>query len=113
MDLMREFFTINEQAKLFLFSCLLGVPVGVVFDVFRIARRIIPHSRWVVHVEDVVFVFIWAVLLVIYYTSFGMGQFRVIYVIGSGLGLVLYLVLMPTRSLTHPLTPLKRKNKSF
>ncbi|MDR0983543.1 MAG: spore cortex biosynthesis protein YabQ [Ruminococcus sp.] len=92
MDLMKEFFTINEQARLFLFSCLLGAPLGIIFDLFRISRRLIPHNKAVVHIEDIVFIFIWVILLVIYYTSFGMGQFRFIYVLGSGLGFVLYLV---------------------
>jgi hypothetical protein len=95
MELMKEFFTISEQARLFLFSCLLGLPVGIVFDVFRIFRKIFPHKKFVIHIEDVLFIFIWAILIVLYYTSFGLGQFRGIYVLGSGLGFVIYWCLSP------------------
>lgn len=84
------FFTVSEQMKLFICSCLLGVPLGLCFDVFRTLRLCIPHGKWLVAVEDIYFLLLWSGSLLCFATVMARGEMRGYYVLGSTLGFFLY-----------------------
>jgi hypothetical protein len=84
------FLSPEQQLALFGGSCLLGIPCGLLFDVFRLLRRLIPHHPAAVAAEDMLTPVLWGILLAGYTTSFAKGDFRLYYVIGMLTGFVLY-----------------------
>ena len=42
---LETFFTVPEQTRLLIFAVLLGIPLGVVFDVLRTLRLLLPHGK--------------------------------------------------------------------
>lgn len=84
------FLSPEEQLLLFGGACLLGIPCGLVFDSFRLLRRLIPHHPAAVALEDVLAPVICGILLIGYTSSFAKGDFRLYYVIGCLGGFVLY-----------------------
>lgn len=49
-----------EQTRLLIFAVLLGIPLGVVFDVLRTLRLLLPHGKLAAALEDVAFLLLWA-----------------------------------------------------
>ena len=53
---MREFsFSLEAETRIYLLSVLLGVGIGVLYDLFRAVRVLFRHKSWLVAVEDVLF----------------------------------------------------------
>ena len=80
---------INEQCRLFLLAILYGMGACLSYDLLRILRRLIPHSLFFIHAEDLVF-WVLAVLLLYY----GMlvqanGVIRAYYFVGIVLGVII------------------------
>ena len=80
------YFTVQEQTTLFLYACLLGLPVGLFFDTFRILRVIFPHHMVAIMLEDILFCFGCAVLLASFTVTACRGEFRLFYPMGMLLG---------------------------
>lgn len=87
---LETFFSVSEETRLFLFSCIMGVPVGIVFDVFRVLRVIFPQNKLSVALEDIAFLLVYAVMLMTFAMLFARGEVRFYFVIGNFLGFVLY-----------------------
>lgn len=88
------FFSVPEQVGQFLVSVLLGGAMGVVFDIFRALRIVLPrlHNAAVTAAEDVVFWLLYGGAFYIFSLMMGRGQLRVYFFIGSLAGFLLYLV---------------------
>lgn len=84
------FWTTQEELLLFGGACLLGIPAGVLFDVFRLLRRLIPHHTAAVAVEDMLCMTAVSVMLLCYASGFAKGVFRGYYAAGCLLGFLLY-----------------------
>lgn len=87
---LETFFTVPEQTRLLIFAVLLGIPLGVVFDVLRTLRLLLPHGKLAAALEDVAFLLLWAGALLCFSTVLAQGEFRGYYVMGSVLGFLLY-----------------------
>lgn len=85
-----NFVTVHEQTRLFLLSCLLGAPIGAVFDGFRVLRILVPHNRLLVALEDIVFFLLYGVFLLAFAMTLAQGELRVYYPIGNALGFTVY-----------------------
>ncbi len=83
---------ISEEARLFLMSCLLGVPLGMLFDLFRTLRALLPHHPVIVFLEDAFFSICFCVSLQLYASAFGQDALRWYYALGALLGLALWLL---------------------
>ncbi|MBQ8824873.1 MAG: spore cortex biosynthesis protein YabQ [Ruminococcus sp.] len=79
---------------LFLWSCLIGFPLGILFDVFRTIRTFIPHGKFIIAIEDIFFMIIWAIQLICFTSLFARGEFRIFYAIGNFSGFLLYLCII-------------------
>lgn len=91
MEIPGTFLSNSEQGLFFIFSCLLGIPCGIIFDIFRTVRIIIPHKNsWLVIVEDIIFLFLCSVIILIYVSILPDRDFRFLYVLGELLGFILY-----------------------
>ena len=85
------FWTIQEELSLFGGACLLGIPAGILFDLNRLFRRMIPHRhRLTVAIEDILWMLSVAVLLLCYASGFAKGVFRFYYAVGCLLGWIIY-----------------------
>ncbi|MBP0972325.1 MAG: spore cortex biosynthesis protein YabQ [Oscillospiraceae bacterium] len=84
------FWTTQEELLLFGGACLLGIPAGILFDIWRILRRMWKHPAVLVAVEDVLWILSAGLLLLCYADTFAKGVFRGYYAIGCGIGFVLY-----------------------
>lgn len=86
------YLTVHEELILFLSSAILGSLLGIVFDIFRAFRIIIPHRNFSAAIEDVLFIMIWAGSIVCFMSVLAKGDFRWYYIAGSILGFVLWRV---------------------
>lgn len=83
---------ISEQARLFLGSAALGLPIGLLLDAFRLLRALFPHHAIAVFIEDTAFVCISMLILQCYGIMFAHGSIRGYFAIGAVLGLAVYLL---------------------
>ncbi len=96
MYLPEHILTVQAQTWLFLGSVLLGLPLGLLLDCFRIARALIPHRAFAVFLEDALYVFVCAFCLQIYASVFAHSVLRMYCFLGALLGLLLYLCTVGT-----------------
>lgn len=82
--------TVAEETFIFLYSCLLGCGLAVVYDLFRILRLAFPGGKVAVFIEDGLFVVIATLATFVFCVNFCNGYFRVFVAIGEILGFILY-----------------------
>lgn len=87
---LESFFTASEQGRLFWYSCLFGIPIGIGFDLFRILRAVLPHNRVLVALEDLLFCMLYALFVSAFSFGFARGHLRWYFPVGNLLGFTLY-----------------------
>ena len=85
-----NFFSLSYECLIFLYSVILGAFLGVVFDVFRVIRAIVPHNSFIVAFEDILFILIWALSLVVFSVELSGGIIRFFCFFGTFLGFAIY-----------------------
>lgn len=85
-----NFFSLSDECLIFLYSTILGIALGVVFDVFRVIRAVIPHNSFFVAFEDILFMLIWTFSLVIFSVELSGGNIRFFCFVGTFLGFIIY-----------------------
>ncbi len=84
--------TYTIQTQYFLYSLILGLIVGVIYDVLRAIREAVEFQRKPkFYLTDILIFIIAAFLFEIYTLAFGYGQIRGYALLGMGLGFMLYL----------------------
>lgn len=78
-----------EQLTSFIYFILTGIVLGIIFDVFRIARRTIKTSDFITNLEDVLFGLMAGVIILITIFKFNNGELRLYIFIGLGIGIIL------------------------
>ncbi len=83
-------FLICNELKLFGICLLLGVLIGLFYDVFRIGRKLIVHKEWLVDLEDLFFWMLtaWFVFRTLF--QYNQGALRGYAFLGMFLGVILY-----------------------
>ncbi len=89
---LETFRTVDEELGLFASSILLGLPAGVLMDLLRLLRKLLPHHVIFLACEDIFYLICLSFLILCYTSAFGGGEFRVYYIIGCLLGLMLYYI---------------------
>ena len=84
------FRTVEEELLLFAGAVTLGIPAGMLSDLFRFLRRIFRHHWAVVMLEDFLFLILLSFLLLVYVSAFAGGDFRFYYVLACLCGFVIY-----------------------
>ncbi|MGN0591285.1 spore cortex biosynthesis protein YabQ [Ruminococcus sp.] len=87
---LETFFTVQEQGRLFWYSCLFGIPIGIGFDLFRILRAVLPHNKVLVALEDLIFCMLYALFVAAFSYGFARGHLRWYYPAGNLLGFAVY-----------------------
>jgi len=82
--------SMSGQAALFLSTVALGFLLGFVYDLFRIARKTVPHRPWVVQFEDILFWLVVTLLMFYFMLHRNYGEIRFFSIAGAALGVVIY-----------------------
>ena len=90
---LETFFTVSEQCSLFLLSVVLGLGIGVFYDVFRTLPIVFPPAakKNAVFAEDIVFMAASGAAVFVYAAVLCRGQVRFFCVLGTFLGFLLYI----------------------
>ena len=79
-----------NQTIIFLYSVLGGALIGLVYDIFRVKRRLIKTGDVSTHIEDFLFWLIVAIIMFLTLFYSNEGEFRIYTLMGNIIGLVLY-----------------------
>lgn len=84
---------IQSEVYTFLWSLLIGVILAFIFDLFRISRRKGTTNVFVVCIQDVLYFFILAFIIIMSTFFINDGELRGYMVLGYALGAIFYLLL--------------------
>ncbi len=82
--------TLSSQSISFLISCVVGIGLGVLYDIFRISRIAVHTPTAVILFEDVLYFFICAIITFLYMLTVIEGQVRFFILIGELIGASVY-----------------------
>ncbi len=85
---MNEIF--KTQFAIFIFSCILGVVLGIIYDCFRIARMIINPRNIFIFFQDIVYFLLSALITFLFVLMFNDGESRFYILAGEGIGWIVY-----------------------
>ncbi|MDE6131877.1 MAG: spore cortex biosynthesis protein YabQ [Oscillospiraceae bacterium] len=90
---LNTFFSVSQQTASFLLSVLLGASLGVVYDLFRVARILLPplQKPKPTFLADVLFWLIYGFCVFCFAAVSARGQVRMFMFFGSLLGFALYI----------------------
>ena len=106
---------ISQEITRFAESLLLGIPAGLLLDLFRTLRAVLPHHALLVFLEDALYSFLLCVLLLGFVWLRADTMLRWQYAFGELLGLLLYLLTAGTfwGKLLRPVRRLRQKCVRF
>lgn len=81
----------ENQAFIFAVFTLVGIIIGIIFDIFRIIRKIIKTPDIITNIEDIIFWIITGTIIVCTMYKFCAGQLRFFMIIGIAIGGLIYL----------------------
>lgn len=84
---------ITNQAFLFLVFVVIGLIIGLLFDIFRILRISFKTKDVVTYIEDILFWIITGILVLYSIFIFNNGEIRFFIFIGIAIGVILYIML--------------------
>lgn len=85
---------INSEVTSFLMCILMGMGIGVLFDAFRIIRKIVVHNNIVVIVQDFIFCILSGIYLFYIMYVLNSGQFRFYMLLGIIFSNVIYFMIV-------------------
>lgn len=85
--------SISSQVVVFFWCIFGGIIIGLLFDVFRLSRKIIPTNDVLTYIEDIVFWLLVGVIVLTTIFQCNQGQLRGFVFLGMLLGTVFYFML--------------------
>lgn len=82
----------GNQTYLFMVFTLVGIAIGVIFDLFRILRKAFKTKDFVTYIEDVLFWIITGIIIIYAMYVFSDGELRFFMIIGIVLGTAMYML---------------------
>lgn len=82
---------VQNQAYLFLVFSLTGIAIGILFDFFRIFRRIIKTGNIITYLEDILFWILTGILVLYNIWYFNNGEIRIYMFLGIIIGTFIYM----------------------
>lgn len=83
---------VSQELTRFAQSLLLGIPAGLLLDLFRTLRALLPHHPLTVFLEDALYTFLLCFLLQCFIWMYADTVLRWQYVCGELIGLAVYLL---------------------
>ena len=81
---------LSEEVYAFFAMVVLGVLIGIVFDIFRSFRKVLIKKPLAVNISDIIFWVLTFLISVQAFYRFSDGRLRIFLVIASFLGMILY-----------------------
>lgn len=85
---------VTNQAYLFLIFIVNGIIIGLLFDFFRITRKVFKTNNMVTYIEDIIFWILTGIILLYSIFIFNNGELRLFMFLGVILGNIIYMVLI-------------------
>lgn len=85
---------IINQKNVLLLLCLIGAAMGLSYDLIRIYRRAYRHRLFLIHIEDLLYFLIWAVIVVWALRTYNNGEVRLYVWLGLFGGAAIYYVII-------------------
>lgn len=82
----------NEQAYLFFLFTLNGLIIGLLFDLFRISRRVFKTNNIITYIEDVIFWILSGFIILYSSFTFNNGELRFYMFIAILIGIIMYML---------------------
>lgn len=79
-----------SQVSVFGYSCILGIGLGVLYDLFRIFRMMINHRYIGIFIQDVIYFIISGVVTFFFVLTMNNGEARFYILAGEGIGWIVY-----------------------
>ena len=83
----------ENQAYLFLIFILNGFLIGILFDIFRILRKLLKTTDFITYIQDILFWILTAFIVLYSIFKFNNGELRGFIFIGIFIGVSIYLLL--------------------
>lgn len=96
--------SMSRQAVLFFMTIGIGFVIGLVYDGFRILRKIIYHPDFLTYLEDVIYWLIVSVIMFYIMLNKNYGEIRFFSILGVFLGMCLYFLTLSALILKISLT---------
>lgn len=81
-----------EQLYSFFIFTILGLLIGIIFDIFRILRKTFKTTDILTYIEDILFWFITGILTLAFIFKFNNGELRFYIFIGISIGSIIYML---------------------
>ena len=81
-----------NQLYIFLSFLVTGFVIGILFDIFRILRKSFKNIDWITYIQDILFWFLTAAILLYSIFTFNNGELRAYIFLSIILGIVIYLL---------------------
>ena len=85
---------IYHQINILAIFILTGMCIGLLFDFFRIQRKVFKTFDFITYIEDVLFWILSGIILIIVIMKYTNGEIRIYMISGMVLGLIIYLRLI-------------------
>ncbi len=82
--------TVTMQMIIFALSCILGIVLGVLYDIFRIIRMVINSKSIAIFIGDIIYFIISGIITFIFVLKINSGQSRFYIMAGEGIGWIAY-----------------------
>ena len=82
------------QISSFLYSIVLGIIFALVYEIFRVIRKLKKHSTISVFVQDILYFAVISVVTFLFFLSRTNGEIRLFIIIGISLGYLFYFLLV-------------------
>ena len=83
---------VTNQAYLFLIFIVNGIIIGLLFDFFRISRRVIKTNDFITYIEDILFWILTGFIVLYSIFIFNNGELRLYMFVGILLGTIFYML---------------------
>ena len=79
-----------KELWIFSYSCLLGLGLGILYDVFRIIRMLINTKNITIFLQDVIYFIVSGLITFLFVLGINEGQSRFYILAGEGIGWIAY-----------------------
>lgn len=81
---------IFSQEQIFIFFLIIGIIIGIIFDIFRVIRKSFKHYDLVTLIEDIIFTIISGTLVIYSIIKLNGGEIRFYLFLGISFGILIY-----------------------
>ena len=104
---------VANQAYLFLIFILNGIIIGLLFDFFRISRKVVSTSDMATYLEDVLFWILAGAIMLYSIFVFNNGELRLFMFLGVLLGAFIYMLFISSHMINISVKTINLLKKQF